>query len=211
MSLRCPQRAVGVDEEFRDQEQRNAFGARRRIGQSRQHEMHDIIGHVVIAVGDENLGAGDAIAAVGGAFGAAAQRADIGSGLRLGQLHGAGPFAGHQLLEIDLLQLLAAMGGERLDRAQRQQRAEAERDIRRAPDFRAGGIDGERQALAAERFRPRYRVPAGGRPALVGVGPAGRGGHLVGFELDAVFVADPVQRRQHVGGKTPRLPPARRR
>ncbi len=87
------ERAVGIDEEFRNQEQRNAFGARGRIRQSRQHEMHDVIGHVVIAVGDEDLGALDAVAAVGGALGAGAQRTDVGSGLRLGELHGAGPFA----------------------------------------------------------------------------------------------------------------------
>ena len=163
--------------------------------------MHDVIGHVVIAVGDENLGAGDAVAAVGIALGAAAQRADVGTGLRLGELHGAGPFAGDELFEIDLLQLVAAMRIERLDRAQRQQRTEAEGDVRGAPDFGAGRIDGERQALAAERFRPGHRVPARRRPALVGIGPAGGGGDLIIRELDAVLVADPIERRQHVGGK----------
>ena len=93
------------------------------------------------------------------------------------------------------------MGVERLDRAQRQQRAEPEGDVRRAPDFGAGGVDRERQALAAERFRTRHRVPARRRPALIGIGPAGRGGDLAVLELDAVFVADPVERRQHVGGE----------
>ena len=156
------ERAVGVDQEFRHQEQRDALGARGRIGQPRQHEMHDVVGHVVIAIGDEDLRALDAIAAVGRALGAGAQRADIGARLRLGELHGAGPFAGHQLCQIDLLQLVAAMGVERLDRAERQQRAEPERDVRRAPDFGAGGVDRERQALAAERFRSR--TPRSSRP-----------------------------------------------
>ena len=90
---------------------------------------------------------------------------------------------------------------KRLDRAQRQQRAEAEGDIRRAPDFGAGGVDRERQALAAECFRSRHRVPAGRGPALIGVGPARRGRHLVIVELDAVLVADAIERRQHVGGE----------
>ena len=93
------------------------------------------------------------------------------------------------------------MGVERLDRAQRQQRAEPEGDVRRAPDFGADGIDRERQALAAERFRPRHRVPAGRGPALIRIGPAGGGGDLAVVELDAVLVADPVERRQHVGGE----------
>ena len=195
------ERAVGIDQEFRNQKQRNALGARGRIGQSRQHEMHDVVAHVVLAIGDEDLGALDAIAAVGRALGAGAQRADVGAGLRLGELHGAGPFAGDQLRQIDLLQLVAAMGLERLDRAQRQQRAEAEGDVRRTPDFGAGRVDRERQALAAERLGAGYRVPARRGPALVGVGPAGRGGDLAGVERDAVLVADLVERRQHVGGE----------
>ena len=195
------QRAVGIDHEFRNQEQRNALGARRRIGQAGQHEMHDVVGHVVVAIGDEDFRALDAIAAVISALGAGAQRADIGAGLRLGELHGAGPFAGDEFFQIDLLQFLAAMGVERLDGGERQQRAEAEGDVRRAPDFGAGRIDRHRQALAAKSFRARHRVPPGGDPALIGIGPARRGRHLVVGELDAVFVAHPVKRRQHVAGE----------
>ncbi len=93
------------------------------------------------------------------------------------------------------------MGVERLDRREGEERAEAESDIRCAPDFGAGGIDRHRQALAAKGFRTRHRVPPGGDPALIGVGPAGRGRHLVVGELDAVFVAHGVQRRQHVAGE----------
>ena len=165
--------------------------------------MHDVVAHVVVAIGDEDFGPFDAIAAVGRALGAGAQRADIGSRLRLGELHGAGPLARHQLLQIDILQLIAAMRVERLDRAQRQQRAEAEGDIRCAPDFGADRVDRERQALAAEGFRSGHRVPAGFGPAPVGIGPAGGGGDVAAVELDAVFVADAIERRQHVGGKSP--------
>ena len=160
MSFCAPSEPSAIDQEFWNQKQRNALGARGRIGQAGQHEMHDVIGHVVVAIGDEDLRALDAIAAVVSALGAGAQRADIGAGLRLGELHGAGPFARHQFLQIDFFQLLAAMGVERLDRGERQQRAEAEGDVRRAPDFGAGGVDRHRQALAAESFRARHRVPA---------------------------------------------------
>jgi hypothetical protein len=197
------ERAIGVDEEFRDQKQRDALSAGGGIGQSRKHEMHDVVGHVVIAIGDEDLGAGDAIAAIGGAFGAGAQCADVGSRLRLGQLHGAGPFAGYQFLEIDFFEFVAAVRVERLDRAQRQQRAEAEGDIRGAPDLRAGRVDCQRQALAAKCFRSRHRIPPGGGPALIGVRPARRGRHLVIGELDAVLIANAIERRQHVGSKSP--------
>ena len=59
------ERAVLVDEILGHQEQRDAACARRRIGQAGQHEMHDVVGHLVVAVGDEDLGAEDAVAAVG--------------------------------------------------------------------------------------------------------------------------------------------------
>jgi hypothetical protein len=195
------QRAVFVDEEFRDQEQRDTAGAGGGIGQSRQHEMHDVVGHVVVAIGDVDLGAENAVAAIIGAFGATAQRTDVGAGLRFGQLHGTGPVAGHQLLEIDLFQCVAAMGVERLDGGERQQRAQAERHVRRAPDLGAGGVDRQRQALAAKRLRSGHRVPAGRGPALVGIRPTRRGGDLASGQRDAVLVADAVQRRQHLGGE----------
>ena len=60
-----------------------------RIGQPREHEMDDVVGQVVLAIGDEDFLAGDAIGAVAGALGARAQRADVGAGLRLGELHRA--------------------------------------------------------------------------------------------------------------------------
>jgi hypothetical protein len=77
-------------------------------------------------------------------LGAGAQRADVGAGLRLGKLHGAGPFAGNESFQIDLFQLLAAMGVERLDGGERQERAETEGDVRRTPDFGAGRVDRHR-------------------------------------------------------------------
>ena len=63
-------------------------------------KMDDVVGEVVLAVGDEDLLPGDAIAAVGCALGLGAQRADVGAGLRLGQLHGAHPLAGDELGQI---------------------------------------------------------------------------------------------------------------
>jgi hypothetical protein len=195
------ERAVGIDHEFRNQEQRNALGAGRRIRKARQHEMNDVIAHVVIAIGDEDFRALDAIGAVVGAFGAGAQCADIGSRLRFGELHGAGPIAGDEFFEIGFLQFLAAVGLQRLDRAQGQERAEAERYVGGAPYLGAGRVDGERQALAAEILRPRHRVPPAGGPALVGIGPTGSGDDIRAFELDAVFVAGAVERCQHIRGK----------
>jgi hypothetical protein len=48
--------------------------------------MDDVLGQIVLAIGDEDLGAGDGIAAVVAAFGAGAfSRAQVGARLRLGQ------------------------------------------------------------------------------------------------------------------------------
>ena len=49
------QRAVRVDQELRHDEQRDALHALGRIGRARQHQVHDVLGHVVLAVGDEDL------------------------------------------------------------------------------------------------------------------------------------------------------------
>ena len=86
------QRAAGIDQALGHDEQRNAARARRRVRRAGEHEMDDVLGHVVIAIGDEDLWPGDQIAlAIGN--GAAAQRPDIGARLGLGQVHGAGPLA----------------------------------------------------------------------------------------------------------------------
>ena len=64
---RCARRACRrpFDIELRHDEQRDALRARRRIGQARQHQVHDVLGHVVLAGGDEDLLAGEPVAAVG--------------------------------------------------------------------------------------------------------------------------------------------------
>ena len=47
--------AVGIDEILRHQEQRDSLDARGRLGQSGEHEVDDVVGHRVIAPGDEYL------------------------------------------------------------------------------------------------------------------------------------------------------------
>jgi hypothetical protein len=53
------QAAVGVGQELRHEEQRDALDALRRVGQLGQHQVDDVLGEVVLAGGDEDLGAGD--------------------------------------------------------------------------------------------------------------------------------------------------------
>jgi hypothetical protein len=48
-----------IDEELRYDEQRDAAGSCRRIGQAGEDDMHDVLGQIVIAGRNEHLGAGD--------------------------------------------------------------------------------------------------------------------------------------------------------
>ena len=73
--------------------------------------------------------------------------------MRLGEVHGAGPFAGHHLGQVGALQLLAALRLERVDGAVGQQRAQAEGEVGRIPDLAGGGRHDLRQVLAAPLLR----------------------------------------------------------
>ena len=89
----CTEAAVGIDQEFRHKEKRQAARASRRIRQSRQHEMDDVVREIVLAIGDEYLGAEDAVGAVAGRFGARLQSVQVRAGLRLGEVHRPHPLA----------------------------------------------------------------------------------------------------------------------
>ena len=212
-SLRAPSEPSSLTQELRHEEQRDAARARRRVGQPRQHEMDDVVGEVVLAVGDEDLLAGDAVAAVAGALGLRAQRADVGAGLRLGEVHRARPFAGDELRrDRCACSVVGAVRGERLDRAHGQHRADAERHRGRVPHLDAGGVERVRQPLAApfvgRRKRRSSRPPT---QAAIGLLPAGRRGDGAVLERRAELVADRVERRDHRRWRTCRPPPARRR
>ena len=62
------ERAIVVDEEFGRQKQGQAARSRRRVGQAGEDQVDDVLGHVVVALGDEDLLAEQAIASVVGAF-----------------------------------------------------------------------------------------------------------------------------------------------
>ena len=121
------ERAVGVDEVFWHQKKRYAARSRRRIGQAREHEVDDIFGHLVVAEGDEYLGAADAIVAIGVARGFGGQSRQIRASVRLGQVHGAGPFAGNHVWQVGRFERVAAAHRNGIDGALGQQRAQPKR------------------------------------------------------------------------------------
>jgi len=109
--------AVDIGDEFRHQQQRDALDPGRCIGQTRQHQMDDVLGQILLAAADEDLAAADPVAAVGLGLGAGAQQRQVGAGLRLGEAHGAGPLTADQFFQIRILELLAAVFAQRQHRA----------------------------------------------------------------------------------------------
>ena len=190
--------AVFVDEEFRNEEERDALCAGRRVWQTGEDEVDDIVRHVVVAIGDEDFRAGDLVGAVALRHGFRLQRVQVGACLRLGQVHRAGPFTGDELRQINPLLLFRAMRGQRLDRALAQDRTEAEGHVGGVPHFLHGGGDRQRQALPAIFRRGGDRAPAALDPLAIGGGETLGGLHAVGFEADAFAVAGLVQGRENV-------------
>ena len=70
-----------------------------------------------------------------------AERSEVAARLRLGEIHGAGPFTAHHLRQEFFLLGAAAVVFERFDRALRQHRTKFEGEIRAGPDFFDGGAE----------------------------------------------------------------------
>src|SRR5690606_34015443 len=131
----------------RHHEQRDATAAGGRVGQACEYQVHDVVGEVVLAGGDEDLCAGDRVAAVGRRLGTGLEQAQVAAAMRLGQAHGAGPAPFDDGLEEDLALPVLAVVGERLDRAVRKQREVAPRQVGRIDHFLDRDDGGLRQAL----------------------------------------------------------------
>ena len=119
------ERAVGIHQELRHHEQGHALHALGRTRGAREHHVDDVLGEIVLAVGDEDLLALELVAAAADRLRAGAHRREIRAGLRLGEVHGARPFTGHHLRQIRLLQALRSLEIDGLDRAASEHRARA--------------------------------------------------------------------------------------
>ena len=190
--------AFGVGQELRHDEQRDALGALRGVGQAGQDDMDDVVGHVVLAGGDEDLGAGDLVAAVGLRLGLGAQHAQVGAAVRLGQAHGAGPLAGDQLGQVGRLLLGGAVGMQGVHCAVGQARVHAPGPVGLADHLADGQAEGFRQPLAAVLDVMGQARPAAFDELLVGLLEAGRRLHAIGAPGAAFQVADAVQRSDHL-------------
>ena len=126
-------RTVGVDQELRHDEKGDTLDTFRRRRRSREHQMDDVLGVVVLAVGDEDLLPEQLVGAVALRHGARAHRGKVGPGLRLGQVHRARPRAFDHLRQVRRLLFGRAAQLQRVDCALCQQRAQIERHVRRMP------------------------------------------------------------------------------
>ena len=198
-------RTVGLHVKLRHDEERYAAAAFRRVGQACQDEVDNVLGQFVIAESDVDFLALDPIFpgmfAIVDRRGRGAQRADIASRLRFGQVHRARPFPADELGQIEALLRFAAVVFQRFDRADAQHRQEAEGHVGRAEIFQHVAPQGEGQTLPAECRERGDRVPALLDVMLVGFLEPGRQADHAVFESRPLEIAHAVERRPFSGGE----------
>ena len=196
------QAAICVDEEFRHQEQRDATRALRRVRKPGEDEVNDVLRHVMIAPGDEDLLAVDAIG-VTIRHRTAAHGGKVGACLRLRQIHRAGPFAADQLGQIGGFEFVRGMGANGFHRTAGQHRAEGEGHVGGVPHLRRGGCHQTGQALAAEFRVAIDRAPAVFNKAGIGVAKTRGWHHATIHQLGPVAIAGPIERGENLVGHFP--------
>ncbi len=154
--------------------------------------MHDVLRQLVVAGGDEDLVAADAVAAVRVRLGARGDVGQAGAGLRLGQRHGAEEAAGEQGLEVLLLLRGRAEAADHVGVADAEKGIARGRHVGALEERKAGLRHRHRQLHAAERV-----VVGGGGEAGVDEGLQGflhlrDHGYALAVELRLVLVGLPV-------------------
>ena len=102
--VRFTQFALLIDADLGNDENGNALGAGGIAFDPGQDRVNDVLGQVMVAGGNEAFGTGDGVSAVGVLFGCGLEDTHVGTRARLGQAHGAGPYAGVHLLQNDIAQ-----------------------------------------------------------------------------------------------------------
>ena len=200
--IALPQRAIVVDENLRHDEQRNALAALRRTRRLGQDQVNDVLGHVMLTGRDEDLGPGDRIAAIGIGHGAGADQAQVRAAVRLGQVHGAGPFARDHPGQVLGLLLGAALGEDGADRPGGQARIHAPGLVRGGDEFLDHEAQHVRHALPTEFLRCGQSAPTSLTVELESfLESRRRGDGTIGMARTAFLIAREVDRREHFGGE----------
>ena len=146
---------------LRHDEERDALHAGRSARNLREHEVHDVLGELVVAGRDEDLAAADRIGAVRVGRG---RRGDIGerrAGLRLGERHGAEPGAAQELRQVAPLLVLGAKAVDDVGVRDGEERVGRRGDVRALEQRERGLRHGHRKLHAAELVVVRRRDEAG--------------------------------------------------
>ena len=154
----------------------------------------------MLAPGNEDLGAGDVEGAVVVRLGLGADNTQVGTGVGLGQVHGAGPNAGVHVRQVLLFQLLAAVGVEGQAGTGGEHRGQAEGHVGALHHFFKLGHQGFRHTHAAEFRVAAQAVPATLNDGLVGFLEAFRAGYFAFIPLTTLLVRFAVQGRQYAAG-----------
>ena len=193
-------RTVLVHQELRHHEQRDTLGAVRRSRGLRQNQMDDVVRKVMLAGRNEDLGAGNRVAAIALRLRLGADHAEIGAALRFGQVHGAGPFAGHHLGQIHFLLFLSALGDQCRNGAIGQARIHAECLVGAGNEFFHHEAEHMRQALSAKLLGLRQRPPSRFAKLVEGFLETFRSGDgTVLVTRTAFLIARLVYGRQYLG------------
>ena len=195
-SLRGPTPPSALGRNLGTMNRRNALHPGRRAFDASQHQVDDVLGHVVLAGRNPDLLAGDPVAPVARRNRLGAKQRQVRAALRLGQVHGAGPVAGRQMRQIGVFLLFAAAAQDGRIVAVGQARIHGKGHVRRRRGFRIGRVQQGWQALAAVFGLRRQGHEPGLGHLLVGLGePGRRGDRIVRMPGAAFLVADAVQRR----------------
>ena len=189
------QAAIVVRKKFWYHKKRQALHALGGSGYPRQHMVDDVFGQVVFTVGDVDLLAKQAIGAIGLGFGARAHLCQVAAGLRLGEVHGAGPLTTHHWGYPALLQGLVTGGEKRLDGPVGQERAQRERQVGGVQHLRARRRDRLRQPHAAKVRGVLHALPAALRERPKRFRKTSRRLHGALLPLGRRLIAGPVERR----------------
>ncbi len=166
--VRLAQAAIRIDPILGHDEQGQALGSWRRSGKPRQHRVDYVVRQIVIAVGDEDLLAGDEVAAVLLGLCLARRGPDIGARLRLGEAHRPGPLTREELLAEELAHLVGAELLDQLTGAARQHQNQRQGEVGTGKELVDRRTDDDRHAQATELRTAHAADPASFRHRLVG-------------------------------------------
>mmetsp|Transcript_8333 Transcript_8333/g.14834 ORF Transcript_8333/g.14834 Transcript_8333/m.14834 type:complete len:473 (-) Transcript_8333:23-1441(-) len=109
------QGSVVIDLELGYSKEGDTLDAGGCIRETRENTVYNVVHHVVLTAGDENLSTGDLVLAVVGGDGLGGNLGKIRTTVGLSEAHGTGPLAANELLEVLALYKVITMGQEGVD------------------------------------------------------------------------------------------------